>query len=1797
MAQRDEPRQTAQMQQDTPVVFVDTHLTKLDDQKIKRLGLYTKSDLAELGQLLTRLHEIFTESYGLYDRQTIYLRLNGEIRVSKLVTELNFPEAIENENPGKRREYLFLSDLARITIGLAKTLYSLWQPDELRTFTQSFDELKLLAEWSQTTEPDYISEFELARNYKKIYELLELVTAVFEKQTGVSIDKEAVTATEQTSPEQEMATASVPNVNPSATTSTNEPKNDDADSPDKKDDQTQTDETDTNRVSANEAVIISTVAYHNLVQQFLDNAGINQANLPPELQGQLRDIEGILRDQIWEVIEKLSPEQREQLLKHNLRVYLYQKLLIQAQKDPRFQLLLTNFYQGYALFVFNQGDLKVAEQQISQIEKYFDALNVEENIDPHELSQALEKIKQNIKEIKTKLAETATQTTTAKLDSQQKRDIAETIYENLIDPIAQEVETSPNFFSSNVRQTIGTLENIFYRETDAILSNLQPEKVAVSLAKNEVLSVNGYPYQQVIIQLVRNSQFFKVITQFYKESASLFANSDKAAAFEQLLTQIENHLSSLSAAEGIDQSLLNQVLQELRTEINAAKNLATTISPPPESDFQPDHSTDSVLPLSSDAQTAGTAHVEPDDLDDHAIYRFPAPKSQFTSQQQAQLETHLTHATSYNDQQRKQIQDQSARVLWGTLAELFKDDSEQLEKLPSQIRDDVYIKTLSYIMSLSKDDIDKLRTSPSSLIRHIKNNCNRILGEAAFQKAYQQYTDFKTAQVVSRTNRIEKETQWAYQQIMFELFAAHNITDPTVPDDPGLQDVFDDLKEYLYEDVFAYIQELPTEDLINLYLHAKDRKQLLNELYQYLNADPAFVENLSGFYNNLLVHYEQANQVQEKEKLQKSLSSLVKLDGKIYHVRAGTPPPEILLNNSLGTVLKTDSKILLDYTDETLRVIVLDIGLERTLDLLRGNDANQLGLVFNLPKGMLTEANIDQFRSLMASYAQVRATQQMASAGVSPQGINFSGTPSPQTPTTAAANQVKTLRDIQPAIQAKGQDGDETVAQATNAKTVKEKRDIVMKIFGGEWNGLSQQDQVAVYIYYGLPFNEDSLKHDINNRLAFPFEYIDFRAKKDYKTLIEELSNEYQLHGVKNFNPLLKAGFLEGTPAAEEQRKINEMLLAIQAYNFAQLSETQKLIIAQEVGYATAEAFLQEQLLGAENALSNQPMVNEWIQSLPVIDSLLPADLEAETSFEGTSFLDRFTGRQPLSARARLLNTFRQLGGQKLQQEGLKKGAVALAAKAGLGAATGGLATLATVGMTVLGNKKVRQVALYGATYLTASTVYALSTLGGLLGGLLGSAFGFIGGPLGAVGGGLVGAHVGAQIWPQQWGGWLGFSPRQAPGWGNFFSSEEPVSYLNSSMQGQRAMNQAVASGSPEAITVAAPQTINATIASPQTMSVGLAGGGTGVAGAATTASSTAATSGGLFTGFFGMSIGLAAPLLAVGSTVLLTLTTVLVIMGAFIVPLPTRNSSFSGPGSFDPNNPDANNPDAIAQPGAEFVEITKEASVTQIENNTSTEVTYTVTVKPKGTYRLKFNSVEDTFSIFGGQAPSVIPQSPFTEAYFGDVLEEDFTTEYTVTLGADTVDAVATNNIIASFDVIDQNDFTVQRNQSYRVSESVKIGQPKVGCWPSTGVLTQIPYSGNSTHVNADAYDISAVAGTPVYAPFDGTLTRFDTINDKWNQGFGRSMKLTSNVQGQSVTFIFAHLQSAEVNYGETKSVVAGEVIGAVDTDGNSTGNHLHFQISPIVPGLSLTDIMDADDENQRFNSGKSVTVYDCRS
>ena len=109
--------------------------------------------------------------------------------------------------------------------------------------------------------------------------------------------------------------------------------------------------------------------------------------------------------------------------------------------------------------------------------------------------------------------------------------------------------------------------------------------------------------------------------------------------------------------------------------------------------------------------------------------------------------------------------------------------------------------------------------------------------------------------------------------------------------------------------------------------------------------------------------------------------------------------------------------------------------------------------------------------------------------------------------------------------------------------------------------------------------------------------------------------------------------------------------------------------------------------------------------------------------------------------------------------------------------------------------------------------------------------------------------------------------------------------------------------------------------------------------------------------------------------------------------------------------------------------------------------------------------------------------------------------------------------------------------------------------CWPLPGHtyischFGEVDAFGNAGHRGTD---IPAPEGTSILAAHSGTV-----LVSGWNDSYGNQVLLDN---GAGLSTRYAHMTQTAVTAGE--AVTAGQVIGYVGSTGDSTGNHLHFEV-----------------------------------
>ena len=151
---------------------------------------------------------------------------------------------------------------------------------------------------------------------------------------------------------------------------------------------------------------------------------------------------------------------------------------------------------------------------------------------------------------------------------------------------------------------------------------------------------------------------------------------------------------------------------------------------------------------------------------------------------------------------------------------------------------------------------------------------------------------------------------------------------------------------------------------------------------------------------------------------------------------------------------------------------------------------------------------------------------------------------------------------------------------------------------------------------------------------------------------------------------------------------------------------------------------------------------------------------------------------------------------------------------------------------------------------------------------------------------------------------------------------------------------------------------------------------------------------------------------------------------------------------------------------------------------------------------------------------------------------------------------------------------------------------------YPTTteAVMISSPFGprGGSMHNGADIAHTGGSMGKPLFAARDGEVIAAGAA-----QGFGQWIVIRHEVDGQRVDTVYGHMYPDGVFVSQGDTVRAGQEIGKIGNNGQSTGPHLHFEIwenghsslggsgQPIDPDEILRRAQGGGGEASRANTG----------
>ena len=176
---------------------------------------------------------------------------------------------------------------------------------------------------------------------------------------------------------------------------------------------------------------------------------------------------------------------------------------------------------------------------------------------------------------------------------------------------------------------------------------------------------------------------------------------------------------------------------------------------------------------------------------------------------------------------------------------------------------------------------------------------------------------------------------------------------------------------------------------------------------------------------------------------------------------------------------------------------------------------------------------------------------------------------------------------------------------------------------------------------------------------------------------------------------------------------------------------------------------------------------------------------------------------------------------------------------------------------------------------------------------------------------------------------------------------------------------------------------------------------------------------------------------------------------------------------------------------------------------------------------------------------------STFNESsVFGPLYDALYGKEEEVTTTTDDVDVTAG---VAPATASKLTDFFLQTLPGSRISSY--YNQDRTDGWP------------NDIHHGTD---FAVSGGTPVLSPVDGEVIQSQRTTGTYDGGYGAAGEAIKIKDKYGYIHCFFHLKERKVKLGD--KVKYGDVIGLVGTTGNSSGNHLHYELRSPETGTHMS-------------------------
>lgn len=123
---------------------------------------------------------------------------------------------------------------------------------------------------------------------------------------------------------------------------------------------------------------------------------------------------------------------------------------------------------------------------------------------------------------------------------------------------------------------------------------------------------------------------------------------------------------------------------------------------------------------------------------------------------------------------------------------------------------------------------------------------------------------------------------------------------------------------------------------------------------------------------------------------------------------------------------------------------------------------------------------------------------------------------------------------------------------------------------------------------------------------------------------------------------------------------------------------------------------------------------------------------------------------------------------------------------------------------------------------------------------------------------------------------------------------------------------------------------------------------------------------------------------------------------------------------------------------------------------------------------------------------------------------------------------------------------------------------------WPTNirRITSKFRSQSRPTHAGID---IAKSGYHEVYASASGAISR-----SYRSQSYGECIMILHSINGQTYETVYAHLKSRSRRFKANQKVKQGEIIGLMGNTGNSTGQHLHFEIHQGRWNINKTNAVD---------------------